>query len=138
MVRGEVQGPHDRRACGGKHMAGGGREVTAGESERRVISFFYRKAGNVFVFDLWVRKDTTKHEARFSPGVSPEDREKVRRDARLLSKPHALRKPRKPSGNDKLCLTCRSGIGAGIVWHIRSIQDTMIHSLVCIDYGYLS
>ena len=47
--------------------------------------------------------------------------------ARLLSKP---RTPRKPSGNAMWCFTCRSWIGAGIVWlggvsnvDIRSIQD---------------
>ena len=58
----------------------------------------------------------------------------------------SLAHPRKPSANAMWCLTCRSGIGAGIVWlggvtnvDIRSIQGTMnFFPLVCIDYGYLS
>ena len=69
---------YDRRACGGKHMAGGGREETAhvsgqdGRSRESSASrqqgttivrlkgdVLWRKAGHVFVIDLWVRKDAT-------------------------------------------------------------------------------
>ena len=53
-----------------------------------------------------------------------------------------LAHPRKPIGSPTWCPTCRSGIGADIVWlagvfnvEIRSIQGTMIHIHLCIDYG---
>ena len=46
--------------------------------------------------------------------------------------------PRMPSGDAMWCLTCHSGIGAGIVWlgwgmnvDIRSIQGTMINLILC-------
>ena len=32
------------------------------ESQTDVMSFFCRKAGNVFVIDLWVRKDATSRK----------------------------------------------------------------------------
>ena len=50
-----------------------------------------------------------------------------------------LAHPRKPSGSAMLCLTCRSGKGADIVWlagvfnvDIRSIQGTMININLCV------
>ena len=53
---------------------------------------------------------------------------------------------RKPSGNAMWCRTCRSEIGADIVWlggvsnvaHQRHPGHDDQYPLVCIDYGYLS
>ena len=70
----------DRRACGGKHTAGGGREgtdhvsgmVAAGnrvhldsKGPRMVRPNGGRKAGNVFVVNLWVSKDATSRRPGF-------------------------------------------------------------------------
>ena len=82
----EVQGSNERRACGGNHMASGGLEkrplmsvakmVAAGNrvhldsKDPRIARpkgdvIPLRKAGNVYVVDLWVRKDATSRRPGF-------------------------------------------------------------------------
>ena len=74
----DVQGSHDRRACGGKQCQVAdvkrpsfhSKMIAAGWSDWRMLSFFSGKL-EMFVIDLWVRKDATSRR----PG-SPRNNER--------------------------------------------------------------